>query len=101
MRDRHRAPEGATCRPRAPPLPPLGHPPPPPTLAGAYGFPAGLLMICILGGELFTGNAFLFAAALRERRASSTAVACRLAAAWLANFAGAAAVALAMAAWNR
>lgn len=58
---------------------------------------AGLLAIALLGGELFTGNAFLFAAGVAERRASWAAAVPRLALVWAANFAGCAAVAAALA----
>jgi formate/nitrite transporter len=65
-------------------------------LFGLYGFPAGLLGIALLGGELFTGNAFLFAAGVAEGRASVRAALPRLAAVWVANGLGCAAVAAAM-----
>jgi len=63
---------------------------------GAYGFPAGLLAIALLGSELFTGNAFLFAAAAAEGRATWGAALPRLAAVWVANGLGCAAVAAGM-----
>jgi formate/nitrite transporter len=63
---------------------------------GLYGFPAGLLAIALLGGELFTGNAFLFAAGAAEGRVAWRAALPRLAAVWVANGLGCAAVAAAM-----
>jgi formate/nitrite transporter len=65
---------------------------------GAYGFPAGLLAIALFGGELFTGNAFLFAAGVAEGRATWRAALPRLALVWATNFVGCAAVAVALAA---
>lgn len=37
-------------------------------LLGAVGLPAGLTMVCVAGGELFTGNTALITAALLARR---------------------------------
>lgn len=60
---------------------------------GAVGFQVGLLAIAVTGAELFTGNAFLFASALLEKRATVEDVLPRAAVCWLGNLAGVAAVA--------
>lgn len=60
---------------------------------GAVGFQVGLLAIAVTGAELFTGNAFLFASALLEKRAKLKDVLPRAAVCWLGNLAGVAAVA--------
>ena len=60
---------------------------------GAVGFQVGLLAIATTGAELFTGNAFLFAAAVLEKRAKVEDVLPRALVCWLGNLAGVAAVA--------
>lgn len=60
---------------------------------GAVGFQVGLLAIAVTGAELFTGNAFLFASALLEKRAKLKDVLPRAAVCWLGNLAGVTAVA--------
>lgn len=60
---------------------------------GAVGFQVGLLAIAVTGAELFTGNAFLFASALLEKKAKIEDVLPRAAVCWLGNLAGVAAVA--------
>lgn len=60
---------------------------------GAYGFPMGLLAIAVLGGELFTGNAFAFFAALAEKKTTLKPVLVRAALTWVANGLGVALVA--------
>lgn len=39
-------------------------------LMGMYGFPAAILMVCVMGAELFTGNAAFCWMAAKEGRAS-------------------------------
>ncbi|CAG9466324.1 unnamed protein product [Pedinophyceae sp. YPF-701] len=62
-------------------------------LFGAYGFPTAILMVCVMGAELFTGNAAFCTMALREGRAKLGGVVKNLSVVWLANFVGAAALA--------
>lgn len=59
--------------------------------AGAV-FPVGLILIVLVGAELFTGNS-LMEIALAERKISPAGFLRNLAVVWLANFAGSAAVA--------
>jgi len=60
---------------------------------GAVGFQVGLLAIAVTGAELFTGNAFLFASALLEKKAELKDVLPRALVCWVGNLAGVAAVA--------
>ena len=60
---------------------------------GSVGFQVGLLAIAVTGAELFTGNAFLFASAILEKRATLKDVLPRAAVCWLGNLAGVAGVA--------
>lgn len=60
---------------------------------GAVGFQVGLLAIAVTGAELFTGNAFLFASALLEKKAKLRDVLPRALVCWLGNLAGVTAVA--------
>ena len=66
-------------------------------IAGACVFPAGLMMITLVGGELFTGNCLMFGP-LFTGRASPRQVLSRLLLVYLGNFIGACCVALVTAA---
>lgn len=62
------------------------------TLTGAI-FPVGLMMIVLVGGELFTGNTMILNAVL-QKHTTWTMYARNLAVVFLANFAGAGVIAL-------
>ena len=62
-------------------------------IAGACVFPAGLMMITLAGGELFTGNCLLFGPLFTGRSSFRPAL-LRLLLVYLGNFIGACAVAL-------
>lgn len=66
-------------------------------VAGAV-FPVGLILIVLVGAELFTGNC-LMSIALSDGKVSVLGVLKNLAIVWCANFAGAAAVAF-LASWS-
>jgi len=67
-----------------------------PRLAGAMMFPIGLILIVVLGGELFTGNNALLMPPLMRGRLSPWRVAANWTVVWTANFVGAAAFAALM-----
>lgn len=54
-------------------------------VAGAFGLPFGLFMVLVCGGELFTGNTSIMAAAMYQGAVSPT----QLVKNWLLSYAGA------------